>query len=283
MDRVGVQSWGVRDMNIANRQTLQTGFSLLELSIALTIIGVLLYGVTGVLNKIEDFDEYAENRVYMEDVHDAFLTFVQVNRFLPCPDTDSPPDGRENRVMNSAKLECDDEEGKVPFLDLGVNRADVWNNPLYYAVNNTADSVSVIDANSSASYFNTLTAPMPGFDYETPPFGSDDGAGNYNVCNETAAFCSSSTPSADVIEFAAVAVVISFGKNGADTWARRAAGTEAALGDAETENADDDNYFWQGQGSNVESQAFDDQLFWLTGYDIKYAVIRSGADLPAIP
>jgi len=273
MDRVGVQSWGVREMKIANH-TQQSGFSLLELSIVLTIIGVLLYGVTGVLNKIEDFDEYAQNRVFMEEVHDAYLTFVQVNRFLPCPDIDG--DGREDRVT-SAEQACKKEEGAVPFLDLGVSRKDVWDNPLYYAVNNKADSSDVLNADNSASYFNNLTAPLAGFDYETPPFGSDDGAGNYNICNETATSCEGSTSTANVIEFSAVAVVISFGKNGAETWAGNPDGA------AEIENADDDNYFWQGQGSNVSGQGFDDQLFWLTGYDIKYAVIRSGADLPELP
>ncbi|MBN2865161.1 MAG: type II secretion system protein [Thiotrichales bacterium] len=261
-------------MKIYKTHSTQAGFSLLELSIALTIIGFLIYGVSGALNSIEEFDEYAENRVFMEEVHDGFLTFVQVNRFLPCPDTDNPPDGRENRELAG---ECSGEEGRVPFLDLGVKSTDVWDNPLYYAVNNTADSAAVLDANSSASYFNALTAPLAAFDYETPPFGSNDGAGNYTVCNETASACSGSTSSANVIEFSAVAVVISFGQNGAQTWAGN------PDGDAEVENADDDNYFWQGQGSNVEGQKFDDQLFWLTGYDIKYAVIRSGADLPEIP
>ena len=78
-----------------------------------------------------------------------------------------------------------------------------------------------------------------------------------------------------MLECAAIEVVVSFGKNGADTWAKYNAGTENLLDAAEKENADDDNYFWRSNGSNVAGQEYDDQLIWLTGYDVKYALLKS--------
>ncbi|WEJ62261.1 type II secretion system protein [Thiomicrorhabdus lithotrophica] len=256
------------------------GFTLLEISIALTILAILSYGAVGALNKVGDFDDYVENKVYLEKVQESLLTYVQVNSFLPCPDTDG--DGVENREL-AAPFECSDKDGQLPYLDLGVNPTDIWNQPLYYAVNNQADNdtgtpIPILDLDASASYFSDQSPPVFGFN--TPPYGAIKGTGNYTVCGESATSCAVSTCPSYAIECAAIAVVISFGKNGANTWARRTAGTEAGLDDAETENADDDNYFWQAAGSNAAGQEFDDQLVWLTGYDVKYAVIKSGGTLP---
>lgn len=265
----------------------QKGFSLLEIAIAIAIIGILLYGVAGSLNKVDDFETYQKNQKYLEKVEKALFTFAQVNRFLPCPDTDF--DGREDRLPIASDGICRDKDGSIPYLDIGIERNDAWGSPLYYAVNNQVDNnapVIITDPDESASYFSNLTAPQPSYDYNTPPFGSDRGAGNYRVCLETAADCSAATADADVIEFAAIAVVISFGKNGNETWQRRNDGTENQLSASEEENADDDNFFWQAQGSNLTEPArldFDDQLFWVTGYDMKFAVIKSGGDLPDIP
>lgn len=256
------------------KSTKQMGFTLLELAIALTVIAVLLYGVTGSLNKIDDYDEYAENRIFMNKVHDALLTYMQVNQFLPCPDSDG--DGRENRDTANPNR-CDQVSGTLPYLDLGVASTDVWNSPLLYVVNNKTDNADITDADKSASYFNRASPPSAGFDFDTPPFGSNNGTGNYTVCNETATSCSGSTASTAISGFAVIAVVISYGKNGTETWAGNPDGA------AEVENADGDNYFWQGKGSNVAGSSFDDQLFWITGYEVKYAVIKSGSPLPSIP
>lgn len=252
----------------------QMGFTLLELAIALTVISVLLYGVVGSLNKIDDYDEYAENRIFMNKVHDALLTYVQANHFLPCPDSDG--DGRENRGT-AAPFACVQVEGTLPYLDLGVASTDVWGSSLLYTVNNKADSADINNPDKSASYFSRATIPLAGFDFETPPFGSNNGTGNYKVCNETASSCDGSTPSSAISGFAVIAVVVSYGKNGAETW------TGSPDGAAEVENADGNNYFWQGQGSNIAGSSFDDQLIWLTGYEVKYAVITSGAPLPTLP
>lgn len=245
----------------------QNGFSLLELSIALTIIAILSFGLSGALNKVGDFDKYTENRVILQKNYQAFLTFAQVNGYLPCPDTDG--DGLENR---EGTFECTDKNGTVPFQDLGVAFGDVWNQPLHYSVNNQADNSTgeILDPLESASYFSNQPGALH-FDIDTPPFGSSTGSGNYTVCNELAvAACNAATPSAGRAGFSVIAVVVSFGKNGAQTWAGN------AVSAAEVENSDNDNFFWQAVGSNVQNQDFDDQLFWITGYDIKYVSLKSG-------
>lgn len=248
---------------------LQNGFSLLEISIALTIIAILSYGVSGALNSAGDFDKYTENRLLLQKNYKAFITFAQVNGYLPCPDTDG--DGVENRETSSP-FQCTSKNGTVPFQDLGVAFGDVWGQPLHYSVNNQADNSTgeIIDPTESASYFSNQLGALH-FNIDTPPFGSNGGSGNYTVCNEfTTTSCDGGTPSAGISGFAVIAVVVSYGKNGAQT----AAGN--AISAAEIENSDNNNYFWQATGSNVQGQEFDDQLFWLTGYDIKYAALKSG-------
>lgn len=252
------------------------GFSLLELAIALVIIGILSYTISLGVQSSRDYDKYAQNAHYLEEVRSGLLTFAQSNGYLPCPDTDGS--GVENRTAGV----CSGRVGQLPFQMIGVNRVDSWNNPLYYAINERADTSGVqeiADATgiAPATYFNSASAPL--FNFNTLPVAQTHGGGNLTVCGETLALpaslalpsntCAAGTLDADKIEITAIAVVVSFGKNGAETWAGQ------TLGYAETENFDGDTNFWKAQGTNVSGQSFDDQLIWLTGFDVKYALIRS--------
>lgn len=257
----------------------QKGFSLLELSIALAILGGILSGVYLSQSSSREFNNQKENQAFMERIQNAFYTFVQVNGFLPCPDTDN--DGRENRNLSlSGELrQCTLTYGQVPYLDLGMKNTDEWRGRLHYAVNQDADDTNlIIDDTQSASYFNRddTAAPVPSFDLNTPPIGvlggPQSGNGNYIICRESSNSCDGSTANSNIIEHSAIAVVVSFGTAGG-----------SARSAIEQENTDNDAYFWQAQRSISSGQEFDDQLFWLTGYDLKYAIIRSEKGLPDLP
>lgn len=262
----------------------QRGFSLLELTIAIVILGVILYGIQLSQSSRREFDSHKENKILMGDVRQVLLTFVQVNGFLPCPDTDSPPDGRENRknVDSDNSQACVGHYGNLPYLDLGISDKDVWWSGLYYSVNQETineDSSGVddiSDPDKSASYFSNRFTPHPTFDFNTPPIGAlggpQRGNGNFVICGSLATNCDGSTPNNDIIEHAAIAVVVSYGDNGS-----------SPRSPSETENTDNDDYFWQAQRSITPGQEFDDQLFWLTGYDVKYTIIRSEKGLPEMP
>lgn len=253
-------------------RNFNNGFSLLEISISLVIISVLSYTLANGFGLSRDYEEAAENRIYMQGVKKALTTFVQVNGYVPCPDTDIPQDGVENRASGG---ECTNARGRLPFLMLGVPETDAWNQPLRYVINSRTDTGSPLEINdgtftASATFFNNTAVPF--FALETSPSGVTGGAGNLIVCGEPLALtanCNSSTATTSLIELEAIAVVVSFGKNGADTWAGNA--TSAP----EIENSDNNNNFWQAQGSQIVGQEFDDQLVWITGYDVKYAMLRS--------
>jgi len=260
----------------------QKGFSLLELVIAMAVLAALAVVTVNVVKNQQEYSHATQNEQYMKQVKSAFMTFVKTNGFLPCPDTDG--DGRENRVGTSP-FACTLARGMVPYLDLGVPRADAWQQPLFYAVNDKSDISGVLDIvnpNEAASYFNKQNAPVFGF--RTPPVGAIGGRGNYRICSEltdVAIGCTSSTGS--LVEEFAIAVVVSFGQNGAATWNERSTGVSAGLDAAEAENMDNDQNFWQAEGSQRAGRAFDDQLFWLLADDVKYAITSSGGNLPIIP
>ncbi|WP_321275989.1 prepilin-type N-terminal cleavage/methylation domain-containing protein [Thiomicrorhabdus indica] len=261
----------------------QRGFSLLELSIAIVILGVILYGIKLSQSSIREFDSHKVNKLLMDDARQVLLTFVQVNGFLPCPDTDTPADGRENRKNDDSdnSQACVRHYGGLPYLDLGISDKDEWWSGLYYSVNQDTDNEAaglddIANPNASASYFSNRFTPNSGFDFNTPPIGvlggPRRGNGNFVICNAATASCDGSTPNDDIIEHAAIAVVVSYGDNG-----------NAPRSPSETENTDNDDYFWQARRNISSGQEFDDQLFWLTGYDVKYAIIRSEKGLPDMP
>ncbi|NPA71431.1 MAG: type II secretion system protein [Gammaproteobacteria bacterium] len=260
------------------------GFSLLEMSIALTILAILSYTLLTGVQTSRDYRHYTENEVSLEFIKKSLLTFVQSNGFLPCPDSDASPDGVENRTLGV----CSRKSGFLPYKMLGLKSSDAWGNPFLYAVNEQAIiGTAIVDSGASAVYFNNGVSPLNGttnpcsstgapcFNAKTKPFGTTDGVGNLTICGENIeTSCNVSTPETENIEAQAIAVVLSLGVNGASAWSQYPL-SEGDYSLAEDENLDDDLYYWKAKGSNVERAFFDDQLIWLTGYDVKYALLRS--------
>lgn len=78
-------------------------------------------------------------------------TETYIRHYLPCPDTDNPPDGKENRIGTS----CAGPSGLLPWVDLGIAPQDAWGNRLHYAVIS-----QVADASTGFSASTTLPDPI---------------------------------------------------------------------------------------------------------------------------
>jgi prepilin-type N-terminal cleavage/methylation domain-containing protein len=126
-------------MNIKIIAKFKQGFSLLEVAIGLLILGLSLTYFSGIFQLVSETEREKNERVNIYKVQDALNTFLAVNMFLPCPDTDN--DGHENRVDT---IKCDDREGYLPFKDLGTEGTDAWDNPYYYRVNQQAETSAYI-------------------------------------------------------------------------------------------------------------------------------------------
>lgn len=260
----------------SNKQYLHAlrGFSLLEISLALVLFGFVLLTLSKFTNDIKDFNRVQDNKVYLNEIREAVITYVQVNGYLPCPDSDL--DGDEDRVTGS--VECTNDNGAVPYLDLGFSPTDEWFSNLYYAVNKEVEvNADMTDNTHSASYFHNDTTST--FNLNTPPIGGNNGDGNIVICGPETAVCNDTTAADAIIEPAAVAVIVSFGENGTETWAARASGDVVNLSAVEQENIDLDNntenvyYFWNSPSAS------DDQMTWITGYDVKHAILKTGSQL----
>lgn len=282
------------------KNTKQHGFSLLEIAIALVLITILMQTGLSALNQARHIQTYQATADQLKDIKRALLSFVQINSYLPCPDTNS--NGLENREADGR---CSANLGKLPYLEFGgVGKQDEFGNPFLYAINekstnndeirNHCYTASLFAKNGSitnvlyqrqdeltrfcslaqcnkiqnAVPVTCLTTPVsvnrtapPYFSNLTQPLGTTTAlSSSLKVCSNEASNCVSNTALTSLTGNHLPLVVVSFGKNGAATWQNC-----TSAGANEQENCDNDAYFRQ----QPLSDEFDDQLIWLTMHEIK--------------
>lgn len=251
----------------------QQGFSLVEIAIVLLIMGLLVSGSMTLFKSQKDSVAYKESSNKLNFIKEVMLGFVVINNYIPCPDTNAKGSdgyGEENRTAGR----CTAFTGGVPFLDLGLNEADVTDakyNPVRYYVNQGVTTLTNIQASThSASYFcnqdcaATIPEPLPVFTAKTPPTAELLGAGNYMICARSNQTCTASSE----MEFENLPIVLV-----ADNI--KGAGNCSAQGTAEKQNCDGDLIFWQGNFSMTDERAFDDYVVGLSGYEIKTKMLMN--------
>lgn len=118
--------------------TKTSGFSLIEMTLVLVIVGLLLGGTLAALGAQRESQKVRETETQLASVQEALQGFLAANGRLPCPDVhrqtssqDNPDYGRESVQGNH----CQAVEGWLPFVTLGgVGRVDAWGNRLRYRV-----------------------------------------------------------------------------------------------------------------------------------------------------
>lgn len=276
----------------------QLGFSLLEIAIALLIIGLLIQTASSGLSQQHQLTKYKTTENQLASIKSALLGHLTTNHYLPCPDTNG--NGRENRKANGA---CQAHQGQLPYLELGgIGHQDEFNQPFFYAINTHATSNTQANnhrltcrsaslfANSGqientlyyceddqryhclesqcGHYCNTLCQQRtlernqpPYFSDITPPLGTSSALnGALRLCGPLASSCNNTTALSRLIANQIPAIVISFGENGAQTWQN----CQSAQ-NREQQNCNGDRYFQL----DPYSDQFDDQMIWLTMHEIK--------------
>jgi len=118
----------------------QSGFSLLELAIAIVILAAILGSVAVPVATQVQAKKIKETEELLEDVKEALMGFALSNGRLPCPDNDATapnPDGIEDSpclVGGAGGGAPSPVEGFLPWNTLGVNPTDPWGRVLYYSV-----------------------------------------------------------------------------------------------------------------------------------------------------
>lgn len=110
------------------------GFTLVELAIVMFIVALLLGGMLMPLSAQQDIRNQTDTQKQLAEIQEALLGYAASHQatdskpYLPCPDTDN--DGRENRTGNA----CTNQDGTLPWGDLGIGRQDAWNTAFHYRV-----------------------------------------------------------------------------------------------------------------------------------------------------
>lgn len=112
------------------------GFTLIEIAIVLFIVGLLIAGLLGPLEtQLEARDRNATIET-MDEILEILYGFAITNGRLPCPDVTG--DGRADPVFdpnNATTANCNgNDEGFLPWVDLGSARGDAWGNRFRYRV-----------------------------------------------------------------------------------------------------------------------------------------------------
>jgi prepilin-type N-terminal cleavage/methylation domain-containing protein len=136
---------------------IKHGFTLIELAIALTIVALLLGGLSVPLSKRITEQQYAETQITIAKAMDALAGYAAINGRLPCPDVDTVAGATDNRDgiedtwpvagpatvchagvgANSQSDTNGASWGDLPWRTLGLappSNADAWSNRLRYAV-----------------------------------------------------------------------------------------------------------------------------------------------------
>ncbi len=126
----------------------QQGFSLVELSVVILVMGLLLGGLMMPLSVQRENSRLRDGQEQLQSVESAVVGFALVNGYLPCPATPASAG-----VAAPAGSACSAQHGFVPATTLNLSGQrnadnlllDPWGSPLRY-------SISASDANGDGSW-----------------------------------------------------------------------------------------------------------------------------------
>ncbi|MBN2865159.1 MAG: type II secretion system protein [Thiotrichales bacterium] len=253
-----------------------SGFTLVEISVVLVIVGILLVGALSTLGEKRAVTKQLETEKTLQNIKQQLLKFAMINKYLPCPGVN----GREARTAELVGTDtinrCTNDLGAVPYLDIGLKRdevVDAYGNLVRYAINQEADiAASICNRANSASYFCNATPGTAVFDLvNTPPTNGNNGTGNYTVCNENTSSCSGTPSDANIDTNVASVVLVAFNEDGAQT-INSMPGC-SGIPSQNVENCDSDAFYHRSGITSVEGEEFDDVIEVITGYEIKSKIL----------
>lgn len=210
------------------------GFSLLEAALAVLFVSLMLSWLLPPLSAQMRNQQYQQTARSLQLAQQALIGHALMMHYLPCPDTDWPPDGWENLKPNNT---CVLDEGWLPGAQLAVSATDAWGRWIRYRADATFTDHGIwftIDQAEDASGIVVM---------------GDNGALTSNA----------SRP---------IAIVLSHGENGLGGIQSVSGGSAYRLPAptqlAELENADGDVQFYEGAQQQRAGAVYDDQVLMLS-------------------
>lgn len=212
------------------------GFSLLEAALAVLLVSVMLSWLMPPLTAQLRHQRFQQTAQSLALAQQALTGYALIMHYLPCPDTDWPPDGWENLKSDNT---CVFDEGWLPGAQLAVPATDAWGRWLRYRADSTFTNHQALNLFSIDDAENASTIEVIG------DYGS--------VTSKT------SRP---------IAIVLSHGENGLGGIQSVSGGTAyrlpAPTQAGELENADGDVVYVDLSQQQVSGAIYDDQLVMLS-------------------
>jgi prepilin-type N-terminal cleavage/methylation domain-containing protein len=226
-----------------------SGFTLVELAVALAIIGLLLGMLIVPLNAQIDQQRINDTQKHLNLLSEAIVGFAVAHGRLPCPANPTIANttagaGLESRTGTACTAALNGQ-GAIPWVTLGVPEADAWGHRVTYRV-----TVALADDPTGGLQASFTLATTVG------------NTGDITVTSGGAA-------PVNLIANAAV-VLVSHGKNGLGAYRMDGTQVAGASGD-ELENADIDAAFV----SKIAEPAFDDIVAWISPNVLKSRMVAA--------
>jgi prepilin-type N-terminal cleavage/methylation domain-containing protein len=245
------------------------GFSLVELSVVVLIIGIIMTMGIGAWTANLENQAHSATAQRQAAIKEALTGYLRRNNRLPCPDNDfTAPDGVENRATpGNPATACSTAFGILPYVTLGLSRdaaRDGWGNLFSYQVSNNTNTPDA-GGNWSDNRDWTTSANFRAGNTGTITVNDRNGATVTAIASNV------------------VVVVVSHGRNGLGAYAIGGTrNTLPAAGTDERENTDGtaNTVYFRREATTDDAATggpFDDQVAFLTPSDLLDPLFRDGS------
>ncbi|GAB4128463.1 MAG: hypothetical protein Fur0040_11420 [Sideroxydans sp.] len=107
----------------------QLAFSLVEMAIVLTIVGLLMATLLPSLTAQIEQQRRTEAKKQLAEIQQALMGFAVMNGRLPCPTTEPNPNSASYGMEAGSCNSDPTAEGYLPWKTLGVAETDPWGTP----------------------------------------------------------------------------------------------------------------------------------------------------------
>ena len=102
-------------MKLGSLRRSQAGFSLIELSVVVAVLGAMTFVVTAGFENVQAYRQHRQATADAQAAYAAVRAFALRNRRLPCPDSST-----DGRTMREAASPCARPSGWLPYESIGL-------------------------------------------------------------------------------------------------------------------------------------------------------------------